>query len=41
MLLSAPALSQANFPERPIRFIVSFPPGGSSDLVASAMARVI
>jgi len=41
VLLSAPALSQANFPERPIRFIVSFPPGGSSDLVAGAMARVI
>lgn len=38
VLFSAPALSQANFPERPIRFIVSFPPGGSSDLVARAMA---
>lgn len=37
-VFAAPALSQASFPERPIRFIVSFPPGGSSDLVARAMA---
>ncbi len=35
---SVPALSQVNFPEPPIRFIVSFPPGGSSDLVVRAIA---
>jgi tripartite-type tricarboxylate transporter receptor subunit TctC len=27
------------FPERPVRFLVSFPPGGSGDLMARAMAK--
>ena len=26
------------YPSKPIRFIVSFPPGGSSDLIARAIA---
>jgi tripartite-type tricarboxylate transporter receptor subunit TctC len=32
------AAAQGAWPAKPIRFIVSFPPGGSSDLVARAMA---
>lgn len=35
--LAAPALAQ-EWPSRPIRFIVSFPPGGSADLVARVLA---
>jgi tripartite-type tricarboxylate transporter receptor subunit TctC len=35
--LAAPALAQ-DWPSRPIRFIVSFPPGGSADLVARVLA---
>lgn len=30
-MLAAPALAQGRFPERPIRFIIPWPPGGSSD----------
>jgi tripartite-type tricarboxylate transporter receptor subunit TctC len=33
-----PAVAQ-NWPERPVRILVSFPPGGSSDLVARLLAE--
>src|SRR5260221_5803866 len=36
-LLAACAQAQ-DYPSRPIRFIVPFPPGGSSDLIARAIA---
>jgi tripartite-type tricarboxylate transporter receptor subunit TctC len=36
-LLSAPLQAQ-DYPSKPIRLIVSFPPGGSSDLIARAIA---
>ena len=36
-IVSAPGPAWSAFPERPIRLIVSFPPGGSSD----AMARIV
>ena len=38
--LGAP-LAQPNYPTKPIRFIVTFPPGGSSDLIARALATVL
>jgi tripartite-type tricarboxylate transporter receptor subunit TctC len=38
--LGAP-LAQTNYPTKPIRFIVTFPPGGSSDLIARALATVL
>jgi tripartite-type tricarboxylate transporter receptor subunit TctC len=37
-LAPLPASAQGDWPTKPIRFIVSFPPGGSSDLVARAVA---
>lgn len=34
-----PTLAQADWPERPVRILVSFPPGGSSDLVARLLSE--
>ena len=33
-LLSLPAQSQSAYPNRPLRLLVTFPPGGSTDLIA-------
>lgn len=33
-----PALAQAPYPAKPIRFLVGFPPGGTNDIVARAVA---
>ncbi|SFI47350.1 Bug family tripartite tricarboxylate transporter substrate binding protein [Celeribacter neptunius] len=37
--VAMPALAQSDWPERPVRILVSFPPGGSSDLVARLLSE--
>ncbi|MEI2418433.1 tripartite tricarboxylate transporter substrate binding protein [Orrella sp. JC864] len=42
-LLAAPAAAQQNYPERPVRVVVPYPPGGNLDIttrtITAAMAR--
>src|SRR5687768_2819259 len=35
---AAPAAAQQDYPNRPIRLIIPFPPGGSNDIVGRAIA---
>lgn len=37
--LAAPALAQAGYPNRPVRMIVPFPPGGSTDVLSRVIAE--
>lgn len=37
--LALPALAQAGWPAKPVRFINNFPPGGPSDLIARSIAQ--
>ncbi|NKC29498.1 Bug family tripartite tricarboxylate transporter substrate binding protein [Falsiroseomonas selenitidurans] len=36
--LAAPALAQSGFPNRPVRIVIGFPPGGGIDILARLMA---
>jgi tripartite-type tricarboxylate transporter receptor subunit TctC len=36
---ATPTIAQTSWPERPVRILVSFPPGGSSDLVARLLSE--
>jgi tripartite-type tricarboxylate transporter receptor subunit TctC len=38
-VLAAPRLARAAWPERPIRILVAFPPGSSTDVVARALGQ--
>jgi tripartite-type tricarboxylate transporter receptor subunit TctC len=39
--LAAPARAQAPFPDRPIRIIVPFPPGGTTDIQMRALSEIV
>lgn len=41
LLVAGPAAAQATYPDRPIRLIVPFPPGGTSDVVGRIFAEAL
>lgn len=40
-LLGAPAISQASWPNKPVRVVCSFPPGGSTDVVSRSYSEFL
>ena len=41
VLAAAPALAQADYPNKPIKWIVPYPPGGTTDILARLMAQYL
>lgn len=39
--LGLPAHAQGSFPNKPLRIVVPYPPGGSSDIIARAISQVL
>ena len=40
-LLASPLLAADNWPSKPIRLVVPYPPGGSSDIIARSIGQLI
>jgi tripartite-type tricarboxylate transporter receptor subunit TctC len=41
LLIAAPVAAQSRFPERPVRLVVPFPPGGTSDISGRILADAL